>query len=93
MSKRVLWPEDVSTSILTKCHFRCCVCPEHRNVAHIHHMDGDPANSIESNGWDYVTNATEMLIQPRPCGGICEVSIFKSLRKTGKKFAANSRFS
>lgn len=50
MTKRVEWPKQVATKILTKCHWRCCVCPEHRRIADIHHIDGDSSNSIEANG-------------------------------------------
>lgn len=50
MSTRTSWPTDVSRAILTKCHFRCCVCPQHRRVADIHHIDGDNSNSVEENG-------------------------------------------
>jgi hypothetical protein len=49
-SPRKRWPEDVARLILTKCHLRCCVCPEHRRIADIHHIDGDNTNSVESNG-------------------------------------------
>ena len=40
MNNRVAWPKSVATAILTKCHLRCCVCPEHRRIADIHHIDG-----------------------------------------------------
>lgn len=49
-NNRVSWPIDVASEILTKCHHRCCICPEHRRVSDIHHIDEDPSNSIESNG-------------------------------------------
>ena len=50
LPNREAWPKDVATSILVKCHFRCCVCPDHRRIADIHHIDGDHSNSIEANG-------------------------------------------
>ncbi|QDU99256.1 hypothetical protein [Lignipirellula cremea] len=50
MSNRVNWPKDVADKILTDCHHRCAICPEHRRVANIHHIDGDNSNSVESNG-------------------------------------------
>ena len=50
VSQRKKWPLEVSRSILTKCHFRCGVCPEHRRIADIHHIDGDNSNSVEMNG-------------------------------------------
>lgn len=49
MSKRVQWPQSVVDMVLTQCHHRCCICPEHRPVANIHHIDGDSSNSVESN--------------------------------------------
>lgn len=47
--KRVDWPPSIANSVLVKCHHRCCVCPEHRRVSNIHHIDEDPSNSVESN--------------------------------------------
>lgn len=47
---RVNWPPSVADSILTKCHHRCCICAEHRRVSNIHHIDQNPANSVEENG-------------------------------------------
>lgn len=47
--KRIDWPTSIANSVLVKCHHRCCVCPEHRRVSNIHHIDEDPSNSVESN--------------------------------------------
>ena len=49
MSTRKEWPKNVVDRILTQCHHRCCICPEHRRVAHIHHIDEDHSNSVEDN--------------------------------------------
>ncbi|MBW4482362.1 MAG: hypothetical protein KME14_07455 [Tildeniella torsiva UHER 1998/13D] len=49
MMKRKPWPKQVADKILTECHHRCCICPEHRRVANIHHIDGDHSRSIEEN--------------------------------------------
>lgn len=49
MTERVRWPKSVVDAVLIQSHHRCCICPEHRRVANIHHIDGDPSNSVESN--------------------------------------------
>lgn len=49
MDERVQWPKRVVDKVLTDCHHRCCICPEHRRVSNIHHIDGDHSNSIEEN--------------------------------------------
>ncbi len=49
MADRVQWPRSVADTVLTQCHHRCCICPEHRRVANIHHIDGNHSNSVENN--------------------------------------------
>lgn len=49
MSNRRPWPKKVADNVLTDCHHRCCMCPDHRRVANIHHIDGDNSNSVEDN--------------------------------------------
>lgn len=47
--KRLSLPKSVTSSLLTKALYRCAVCPEHRRISDIHHIDEDPSNNDESN--------------------------------------------
>ena len=47
--RRVNAPQAVVSSVLTKAFYRCAVCPEHRRMADIHHIDEDPSNNDERN--------------------------------------------
>ncbi|NIZ03227.1 HNH endonuclease signature motif containing protein [Thalassospira lucentensis] len=46
---RVSPPKSVVSSVLIKAFYRCAVCPEHRKIADIHHIDKDPSNNDECN--------------------------------------------
>ena len=48
-TNRASWPKTVVDKVLTDCHHRCCICPEHRRISGIHHIDFDHSNSVESN--------------------------------------------
>jgi len=37
--KRVEPPSNIASSVLVKAHYRCAICPEHRRVADLHHID------------------------------------------------------
>ena len=47
--RRLSIPESIADRIVTAARHRCCVCPEHRRIAHIHHMDGDSSNNADNN--------------------------------------------
>ena len=46
---RVAIPKKLADQILTEAHHRCCICPEHRKVANLHHIDEDNSNNTYDN--------------------------------------------
>lgn len=42
-------PKGISTKILVECHYRCCLCPEHRRIADIHHINKESSNNEYNN--------------------------------------------
>ncbi len=46
---RVEIPIEIAAQVLFKSDRRCCVCREKRKPVQLHHIDGNPANSIETN--------------------------------------------
>lgn len=49
MTDRIPIPTELATKLLTAVRHRCCVCPEHRRIANIHHLDQDPSNNTYDN--------------------------------------------
>lgn len=46
---RIAIARDIADVLLVRARHRCCICPEHRRIANIHHIDQDPANNDPSN--------------------------------------------
>lgn len=49
MADRIPIPTELASKLLIAVRHRCCICPEHRRIANIHHLDQDPSNNTYEN--------------------------------------------